>query len=120
MQMLSLLSSAKAQTTFESNINLLLSQKELFCWHFHLCHHDFDSLHCLLHTGQLGSSPLIWAAANCDVPKCASCEYSKVKRCPTGTATESSVPLKQFTLEHDQLYPGQHVSMNHFKVTDKG
>ena len=38
-----------------------------------------DDFLLLLHTGQLGSSLLIWAAVNCDVPKCGSCEYSKVE-----------------------------------------
>ena len=78
------------------------------------------SLQSLLHTGQLGPSLLIQAAANCDVPKCASCEYSKAKKHPTATSTQSQVPSKQFAMKHDLLYPGQCVSMDHFKVTDRG
>ena len=30
------------------------------------------------------------------------------------------IPLKQLALKKDQLYPGQQVSMDHFKVTDCG
>ena len=44
----------------ESNVNLSSSQEELLHWHFHLCHEGLGStLQHLLHTGQLGSSPLI-------------------------------------------------------------
>ena len=32
----------------ENNLNLTPPQKELLCWHFHLCHQGFNSLQYLL------------------------------------------------------------------------
>ena len=62
--------------------------------------------------------PLIKAATNCELPKCASCEYAKAK-CPTTTPSkQEAIPSKQMALKKDQLYPGQCVSMGHFKVTN--
>ena len=31
---------------------------------------------------------------------------------------KAAIPLKQMALKKDQLYPGQTVSMDHFKVTN--
>ena len=87
----------------ENNINLTSLQKELLHWYFQLCHQGFDSLQWLLRMGQLGSTPLIKAAANCRLPKCASCEYAKAKHQSTTTSKQTAIPLKQLTLKKDQL-----------------
>ena len=63
-----------------NNMNLTPPQKELFHWHFRLCHQGFDSLQRLLRTGHLGNSPLTHAAAKCDIPTCSTCEFAKAKR----------------------------------------
>ena len=103
-----------------NNMNLTPSQKELLCWHFHLCHQGFDSLQPLLRAGHLGNSPLTHAAAKCDIPICPACEFAKAKRQPTATKQQLPVSSKTHTLKRDQLYPGQWVSMDHFMVTERG
>ena len=96
-----------ARVLKENNINLTALQKELLCWHFQLCHQGFDSLQQLLQMGKLGSKPLIKIAANCELPKCASCKYAKAKCQSTATSKQAAIPSKQFPLKKDQLYPGQ-------------
>ena len=57
--------------------------------------------------GELGTTPLIKAATVCELPKCASCEYAKVKCQTTATSKQAAIPLNQMALKKDQLYPGQ-------------
>ena len=95
----------------------MLGRKKLLCWHFQLCHHGFDSLPCLLCSGALGTSPLIQAASNCNIPCCVSCEYAKPKHHSTATATQGPVPSTDHLLKRNELYSRQQVSMDHCKVS---
>ena len=101
----------------DNNNNLTSTQRELVHWLFNLCHQGFHSLQWPLGTGPLGNSPLIQSASKCDHPKCASCKYGKAKHHPIESKTQVPVPSKVFSLKKDELYPGQHVSMDHCKVT---
>ena len=60
------------------------------------------------------------AAASCEIPKCASCQFGKSKRRPTGATTTTTVPEKEGALRKDDLRPGDRVSMDHFQVTKRG
>ena len=68
----------------------------------------------------MGQSPLTRAAANCEIPHCAACAYAKANCHPTVTKTHVQVPSKSFALKCNELYPGQRVSMDHFKVKHHG
>ena len=103
-----------------ANMNLTTAQKELMKWHYRLCHQGLASIQRLMKTGALGTSPLLRAAAKCELPKCASCEFGKAKRRPTDTSTRTSVQEKEHNLKKENLFPGQRVSMDHFTVTQKG
>ncbi|EEC45027.1 predicted protein [Phaeodactylum tricornutum CCAP 1055/1] len=110
--------------TNAQNQNLSLAQKELLCWHYRLGHLHFESI-CRLHrTGALSQSAKVRAlhrlAANCDLPKCASCQFGKAKRCPSPGKAQTIVPAHDGSIKKEHLSPGQQVSVDHFICSAKG
>eukprot|EP00957_Ditylum_brightwellii_P162139 12344699-Ditylum_brightwellii.AAC.1 len=54
----------------------------------------------------------------CDIPKCASCILSKMRRVSKSTTCTQGVPLGKLT-QNDML-PGQCVSMDQYIIKEKG
>jgi hypothetical protein len=106
--------------TDEKNQNLSHAQKELLRWHFRLGHLNFKSIQLLLRSKTLGESSLKRAAGKCPIPKCASCQYGKQKRRPTGATVQVPVSEREGSLKSGDLQPGQQVSVDHFYATHKG
>ena len=106
--------------TEESNQNLSYSQKELMQWHFRLGHLNFRAVQAILKSGALGHTPGAKAASRCAHPKCASCQYGKGHRRPTKSTTTKPVDCKVGALKKEDLFPGQRISMDHFKCSTKG
>jgi hypothetical protein len=106
--------------TDETNQNISQAQKELLRWHFRLGHLNFKSIQLLLCSKTLGESHLKRAAGLCPLPKCASCQYGKQRRRPTGTTAHVPVPERAGAIKTGDLQPGQHVSVDHFYATHKG
>jgi hypothetical protein len=119
-----------ASLQLEQNQNLTASQKELLKWHFKLGHCDLKRVQRLLKTGAFGSTPLINAAANCDLNKlsllCGSCAFGKQKRRSKTTKSNQVIDpvakakLLEKLLSKEVLIPGQKVSMDHFIVSSPG
>ena len=106
--------------TDDENQNLSQAQKELLRWHFRLGHLGFRTIQMLLRSKALGESNLKRAAAKCPLPKCASCQYGKQKRRPTGATVTTPVPEREGSIKAGDLQPGQQVSVDHFYATHKG
>ena len=110
--------------TDTANQNLSEAQKELLRWHFRLGHLHFASIQLLLRSGALatseGAKSLHRAASKCELPKCASCQFGKMKRRPTPSSTTTPVPSNTGALKKGNLLPGQHVSVDHFICKTKG
>ena len=106
--------------TDETNQNLSESQKELLRWHFRLGHLNFAAVQQLLRSSALGSSSLQTAASKCEIPRCASCQFGKAKRRPTGITHSRSNPERDGALKAGDLLPGQCVSVDHFVCSNKG
>jgi hypothetical protein len=89
-----------------------------------LGHLNFASILLLLHSGALASSEgqkkLHKAASNCKHPKCASCQFGKMKRKPTPSSTSQPVTSNEGALKRGNLLPGQQVSTDHFICHSKG
>ncbi len=106
--------------TDEANQNLTASQKELLKWHYRLGHLNLTAIQNLLKTGAMGYSRLVQSASKCEHPKCASCEYGKARRKPTSATTTKPVADRVGALKHEDLFPGQCVSVDHFICSTKG
>ena len=111
----------------EKNQNLTPSQKELLKWHSKLGHIDLQVVQKIMKSGALGWSPLLKAAANCDLHKhplvCGSCAYAKAKRKAHRPKTDKTGPVpppKDKLLSKEVLIPGHKVSMDHFIVNTPG
>jgi hypothetical protein len=104
----------------EANQNLAASQKELLKWHFRLGHLNYTAVQMLLRGGFLGDTSLQKAAANCEHPKCSSCQYGKGRRRPSQSEITKPVPSKEGSLKTEDLFPGQTVSVDHFQSSAKG
>jgi hypothetical protein len=110
--------------TDAQNQNLSAAQKELLRWHYRLGHLHFESIRRLLRTGALSQSSKIRAlhrsAANCDLPKCASCQFGKAKRRPAPGKVQHVVAAHDGAIKKEHLAPGQQVSVDHFICSTKG
>jgi hypothetical protein len=110
--------------TDAGNQNLTEAQKELLRWHFRLGHLHFASIQLLLRSGALatsdGQKALHRAAANCNLPRCASCQFGKAKRRPTDSSTSKPDASHDGALKKENLLPGQRVSVDHFVCNTKG
>ena len=111
----------------EMNQNLTPAQKELLKWHSKLGHIDLKHVQRIMKSGALGWSPLIKAAANCDLNKnpliCGSCAFAKAKRKshrPKTEKVDNPPQPKDKQLSKEVLIPGQKVSMDHFIVSTPG
>ena len=69
--------------TEEANANLTSSQKELLRWHYKLGHISFKQIQWLIRNKKIWTVSSSKAIANCDLPKCASCEFGKASRRPS-------------------------------------
>jgi len=74
----------------------------------------------LLKSGALGHSKVIHQASKCEHPKCASCMYGKNSRRPTQTDVTAPKPERVGSIKHEDLFPGQRVSVDHFVCSQKG
>jgi hypothetical protein len=70
--------------------------------------------------GFLGDTGLQKAAANCEHPKCSSCQYGKGRRRPSLGKVTKPIPSKEGSLKSEDLFPGQTVSVDHFQSSAKG
>ena len=52
--------------------------------------------------------------ANCERPKCATCEFGKGHRQPNKINTIKKNPMKEQDIKKDRLLPGQMVSADHY------
>ena len=96
------------------NENLTGAQKELLRWHFRLGHIGFRHVQWLVRSGKLlVTNPK--AVANCELPKCAACEFGKATRQATKTLKQTPVPEKEGELKKGDLFPGQRVSIDHYQ-----
>jgi GAG-pre-integrase domain len=102
----------------DSNQNLTEGQKELLKWHFRLGHFHARQIQMLLKNHILGKSRLTKAASNCDIPKCASCQFGKGRK--TTSRPTNHVQTPSGALKKDDIYPGQRVSVDHFHSSAKG
>lgn len=107
-----------------ANQNLSEAQKELLRWHFRLGHINFASIQLILRSGALatseGAKALHRAASKCELPKCASCQFGKMKRRPTESTASTPVVSSEGALKKSDLLPGQHVSVDHFICHTRG
>ena len=107
-----------------ANQNLSEAQKELLRWHFRLGHINFATIQLLLRSGALatseGAKTLHRAASKCELPKCASCQFGKMKRRPTESTISTPVLSSEGALKKNNLLPGQHVSVDHFICHTRG
>jgi hypothetical protein len=103
-----------------ANQNLSTAQKLLITWHFRFGHLNFKTVQWILRSGVFGKSNVLVAAAKCEHPKCAACEYGKARRRPTKSSVTRPLPLKENVLKGDVLFPGQRVSLDHFECSAKG
>ena len=116
-----------AEFSFESNLsimdggnqNLTPSQKLLLQWHYRFGHKGFRLIQHLFRHLPFGSEKFM-AAANCDVPKCSICEFSKAHRTSTKGKICSSNPSTDGNCKNGYLRPGSGVSVDHFESRLKG
>ena len=73
----------------ENNQNLSPSQKEMLRWHFRLGHASMSAMHWLARRGLLGKLSERLLRVN-ETPLCATCQYGKQVRRPTGTTGSST------------------------------
>lgn len=105
--------------TAETNQNLTGAQKELLKWHFRLGHLGFQHLRWLMRSGQL---PVRDGKriANCDLVKCAACEYGKATKRPDRTSVTRGLDEKEMELKQEDLHPGQRISVDHYQSAQPG
>ena len=106
--------------TEASNQNLTTAQKHLLTWHFRFGHVNFKTVQWIIRSGVFGKTPTFYAAAKCDPPKCAACEFGKARRRPIKSAIKRPVPERENALKGNVLFPGQRVSIDHFECSAKG
>jgi hypothetical protein len=108
----------------EANQNLSHSQKQLLKWHFRLGHINMQTIQGLLRSGILATTEpqkkLHRAAANCELPVCASCQFGRAKRRPVPGKTTQSDSKHEGALKRNNLLPGQEVSVDHFICSTRG
>jgi len=78
----------------------------------------------MLRSGALARSDTVKrlhkAAANCEIPCCASCQFGKAKRKPSPGKQSTVDTEKDGGLKKDNLLAGQRVSVDHFICSTKG
>ena len=110
---------AASDITSESNSNLTSSQKELLQWHFRLGHTSFSQLQWLARVGKLPCrNP--HGVSNCKIPVCASCQFGKQCRRPSGAKTSIRHQDKYMEIKKGDLFPGDKVSVDHYQSAVPG
>ena len=100
------------------NQNLTPAQRLLLKWHYRFGHKGFQLLQYLFrHTFWFRK---FLAAANCEIPKCSICEFSKGHRTSTKGKMTSPNPLFDGNCKKGYLHPGSGVSVDHFESRLKG
>ena len=105
--------------TEENNQNLTPTQKETLRWHARLGHAAMNTIRWLGKRGLLGSDSNKLSKAT-DTPLCATCQYGKQTRRPTGTTRTEIRPEARGGIQHDKLLPGQEVAADQFEVIKRG
>ena len=90
--------------TEEVNQNLTVHQKNLLQLHFRLGHLAMQSIKWLARNGILGR--VTNGLLNAGEPMCATCQYAKQTRTPTGTTQTRVRPGQEGGLKQDCLEPG--------------
>ncbi|MGH3053715.1 MAG: hypothetical protein ACRDL7_01895, partial [Gaiellaceae bacterium] len=104
--------------TDDINQNLTSHQKLLLRWHFCLGHIGFESLQWLARRGFLPKT-----IANCDRPKCASCQFGSAQRRQVGKESRTIHPKRMGgsgKIKAEHLRPGDYVSLDHYETRVKG
>ncbi|MGH3624340.1 MAG: hypothetical protein ACRDQ5_21565, partial [Sciscionella sp.] len=110
-----------ACVTEENNQNLTAAQKVLLRWHFRLGHPGFEHVQWLARQRHLGGPA--HAIANCERPKCASCQYGSAHRRPVGRSSTFHHPKSKGgagSIKADDLRPGQRISVDQYESRYKG
>ena len=98
----------------EENQNLTPSQKLLLEWHFRFGHKAMPAVQRIFqHIPFTGDR--FKAAARCDCPKCATCEFAKGHRRPTKGNKQSTNPHTDGSLRSEAMRAGQAISVDHFE-----
>jgi hypothetical protein len=111
--------SAALSVTDDHNTNLTTAQKELLKWHYRLGHVGFKWLQWLIRAGRLVVMNKR-AMSNCDLPKCAACEFGKATKRPTKVDVTRAISDKEMELKKEDLLPGQRVSVDHYQSAVPG
>ena len=107
------------------NTNLSEAEKELLRWHYKLGHLSQKKVQFLLRTGVLANTERtrrLHAAASRlhHLPLCTSCQYGKQRRRPAPGLRRTVVTDREGALKHNDLFPGENVSVDHFVCSTKG
>ena len=89
--------------TNEANKNLTPPQKELLRWRFRLVHIGLKHVQWLIRTWRLKVKRYSKTVANCEGPKCASCEFGKGHRRPNKVNKIKKNTMKNQELKDDNL-----------------
>jgi hypothetical protein len=111
--------SAALSVTDDHNTNLTTAQKELLKWHYRLGHVGFKWLKWMIRAGRLAVMNKR-AISNCDLPKCAACEFGKATKRPTQVDVTRAISDKEMELKKENLLPGQRVSVDHYQSAVPG
>jgi hypothetical protein len=60
------------------------------------------------------------AISNCDLPKCAACEFGKATKRPSKVDVTRAILDKEMKLKKEDLLPGQRVSVDHYQSAVPG
>ena len=110
-----------ACVTQENNQNLSPSQKAALRWHYRLGHVSMSVVSWLARRDLLGRlSSRIAALGDSNCPSCASCNYAKQVRRPTGATVTRPRPESVGGIKHSKLEPGDEIAVDQFEVTKRG
>ncbi len=103
----------------EENQNLTAGQKLLLEYHYKFGHANMPLVQQILRTKGFAAGKFA-AAAKCQIPRCAICEYAKGHRRATKGNIHTPNPSRVGSLKVDDLQVGATVSVDHFESRLKG
>ena len=107
--------------TQESNQNLDPAKKSLLKWHWRLGHRSMQVVKWLAHRGLLGKdSKRITSIKQEDHPLCATCQYGKQTRKPSGRKIPDKIEKKVHSLSSQAMNPGDIVVSDQFVCSEGG